>query len=201
MKLTKINGGFYFGIFLFIVSVLPTQDNENLSLDNITPNSQLALSNPDYLVTAGDIYTLAYTANGVAVTYVIMVDSSYTIRISNLGIIDVTGKTFRQLKRDAENIVARNYPLSGVQMILTQPGIFRVLVVGEVKVSAEISTWAMARLSSLTRYTTPFASIRNVSIKSANGRVKNYDLFKAEREGDLSQNPYLRPDDVITFNR
>jgi protein involved in polysaccharide export with SLBB domain len=59
----------------------------------------------------------------------------------------------------------------------------------------------MARLSSLTRYTTPFASIRNVSIKSANGRVKSYDLFKAEREGDLSQNPYLRPDDVITFNR
>jgi protein involved in polysaccharide export with SLBB domain len=113
----------------------------------------------------------------------------------------VAGKTFRQVKKDAETIVANNYPLSGVQLILTQPGVFRVFVVGEVKVAAEISTWAMERLSSLIRYTTPFASLRNVSIKSANGRTKNYDLFKAEREGDLSQNPYLRPDDIITFNR
>jgi protein involved in polysaccharide export with SLBB domain len=199
MKPVKINSGLCLGVFLLVVSGLAAQ--ENLSLDNINPNSQLALSNPDYLVTAGDIYTLAYTANGAAVTYIITVDSSYSIRISNLGVIDVAGKTFRQLKKDAETVVAKNYPLSGVQMILTQPGVFRVFVVGEVKAAMEISTWAMARLSSLTRYTTPFASLRNVSIKSANGRVKNYDLFKAERSGDLSQNPYLRPDDVITFNR
>jgi protein involved in polysaccharide export with SLBB domain len=48
---------------------------------------------------------------------------------------------------------------------------------------------------------TPQTSTRNVTVKSANGRVKVYDLFCAERTGDLSQNPYLRPDDVITFNR
>ncbi|MDR0760343.1 MAG: SLBB domain-containing protein [Treponema sp.] len=197
MALIKINPCLCLGVFLLAVSVSFAQ----VTVDDVTPNSQLALSNPDYLVTPGDIYTLAYTANGTAVTYRIVVDTSYTIRISNLGVINVAGKTFRQVKKDAETIVANNYPLSGVQLILTQPGVFRVFVVGEVKVAAEISTWAMERLSSLTRYTTPFASRRNVSIKSANGRTKNYDLFKAEREGDLSQNPYLRPDDIITFNR
>jgi protein involved in polysaccharide export with SLBB domain len=201
-KMTAIKSNLSLCLSLFlVVSALSAQSDENLSLDSITPNSQLALSNPEYLVTAGDIYTLSYTANSTAVTYVITVDSSYTVRISNLGVIDVAGKTFRQFKKDAEAIVTRNYPLSGVQLILTQPGLFRVFVVGEVKAAVEISTWAMARLSSLTRYTTPFASIRNVSIKSSNGRVKNYDLFKAERDGDLSQNPYLRPDDIVTFNR
>ncbi|MDR0377036.1 MAG: SLBB domain-containing protein, partial [Spirochaetaceae bacterium] len=178
----------------------PAQETPPIG-DTIAPNPQLALSNPDYLVTSGDIYTLAYTANGTPVAYRIIVDSSYTVRISNLGIINAAGKTFRQLKKDAESIVANNYPLSGVQLILTQPGIFRVLVVGEVNATAEISTWAMERLSSLTRFTTPFASLRNISIKSSNGRVRTYDLFKAERDGDMSQNPYLRPDDVITFNR
>jgi protein involved in polysaccharide export with SLBB domain len=105
------------------------------------------------------------------------------------------------LKREAELIVSNNYPLSGVQLVLTQPGLFRVFVNGEVSAAAEVSTWGLARLSSLTNHITPQASIRNVSIKSANGQVRIYDLFKAERTGDLSQNPYLRPDDVITFNR
>jgi protein involved in polysaccharide export with SLBB domain len=31
--------------------------------------------------------------------------------------------------------------------------------------------------------------------------VRTYDFFKAERNGDLSQNPFLRPGDTITFNR
>jgi protein involved in polysaccharide export with SLBB domain len=187
----------------FIISFLPAQENAQGTLDrgDITSNSQLALSSPDYLVTPGDIYTLAYTASGTAITYRIAVDSSYNVRVSNLGTISAAGKTFRQLKRETETIVTNNYPMSGVQLILTQPGIFRVFVNGEVKVAAEVSTWALARLSSLTGYTTSHASIRNVSVKSANGQVRIYDLFKAGRTGDMSQNPYLRPDDVITFNR
>jgi protein involved in polysaccharide export with SLBB domain len=164
-------------------------------------NAQLARSNPDYLVTAGDIYTLMYNANGTPITYGITVDSSYRLRISNLGIINAAGKTFRQLKTDAETIVSNNYPLSGVQLVLNEPGIFRVFVNGEVRTAAEISTWGLERLSSLTGHMTSYASTRNIMVKSGNGQVKNYDLFKAERLGDLSQNPYLRPDDVITFNR
>ncbi|MDR0376550.1 MAG: hypothetical protein LBH70_02030 [Spirochaetaceae bacterium] len=182
-----------------MVSVVSAQ--ENPPADTIAPNSQLALSNPDYLVTSGDVYTLTYTANGAPVAYRIIVDSSYTVRISNLGMINAAGKTFRQLRRDVETFVVNNHPFSGVQLILTQPGIFRVLVAGEVTASVEISTWAMERLSSLTRFTTPFASLRNISIKSSDGQVRTYDLFKAKRDGDMSQDPYLRPDDVITFDR
>jgi protein involved in polysaccharide export with SLBB domain len=76
-----------------------------------------------------------------------------------------------------------------------------VFVNGEVETAAEVSTWALARLSSLSDHMTAYASTRNVSVKSTNGQIRIYDLFKAERSGDLSQNPYLRPDDVITFNR
>ncbi|MDR2742479.1 MAG: SLBB domain-containing protein [Treponema sp.] len=178
-----------------------TQNVQNAQNTQLAQNAQLARSNPDYLVTAGDVYTLAYSANGAAITYGITVDSSYRIRISNLGILNAEGKTFRQLKIDAETIVSNNYPLSGVQLVLNQPGVFRVFVNGEVHIATEISTWALARLSSLTEQMTAYASLRNITVKSGNGKVRTYDLFKAERLGDLSQNPYLRPDDVITFNR
>jgi protein involved in polysaccharide export with SLBB domain len=187
---------------LAICLVMSSFINSFLSAqEDMTRNSQLALSSPNYLVTPGDIYTLAYTAGGTAITYRIAVDSSYSIRVSNLGVISAAGKTFRQLKRDAEAIVSNNYALSGVQLVLTQPGVFMVFVNGEVRAATEVSTWALARLSSLTGNMTPYASTRNITIKSANGQIKFYDLFKAERTGDLSQNPYLRPDDVITFNR
>jgi protein involved in polysaccharide export with SLBB domain len=202
-----------FGILLAVLSGLSAQESQlgrsvqedqlgsTISHDGLSPNVQLAVSNPDYPVTVGDMYKLTYIVNGNPVLYTIMIDSSYTVRISNLGTINVAGKTLRQLKRDAEAIVSNNYPLSGVQLVLTQPGIFRVFVNGEVTAATEITTWAMERLSSLTRLTTPFASLRNVTVKSASGQVRNYDIFKAERDGDLSQNPYLRPDDVVTFNR
>jgi protein involved in polysaccharide export with SLBB domain len=130
------------------------------------------------------------------------VDTSYRIRVSNLGVINGREKTFLQLKSEVEAVVSNNYPLSGVQLVLTQPGIFTVYAKGEVYTAGEISTWGLNRLSSLAGGNlTAYASIRDISVKPSNGQTKVYDLFKAKRLGDLNQDPYLRPGDVITFNR
>ena len=91
-------------------------------------NVQVAMSNPDYLVTAGDIYTLGYAAGSSAVKYTILVDSSYKIRVSNLSVIDASGKTYLELKKQVEDIVSKNYPMSGVQFVLTTPSSFKVTV-------------------------------------------------------------------------
>ncbi|MDR0562165.1 MAG: SLBB domain-containing protein [Spirochaetaceae bacterium] len=192
-----------------------TSQNETQSVDILTPDPQLALSTPDYRVTAGDIYTLTYAAGTTSVDYTITVDSTYRIRVSNLGIVDGTGKTYNQLKTQVETIVSNNYPLGGAQFVLKQPATFRVHIRGEVKTAKEASAWALTRLSTLlqvsrlrgisatesTTYLTLYSSIRNVSVRSSNGQVRVYDLFKAERMGDLSQDPYLRPDDIITVHR
>ena len=95
-----------------------------------SPNIMLARSSPDYLVTPGDVYTLAYSAGSVPVSYTITVDTSYRIRVSNLGIVNGAGKTFPQLRREIETIVANNFPLSGVQLVITQPSVFIVYVNG-----------------------------------------------------------------------
>ncbi|MDR2418313.1 MAG: SLBB domain-containing protein [Treponema sp.] len=169
----------------------------------LVPNAQLALSTPDYLVTAGDIYTLAYFVGSSAVESSIMVDSSYRIRIANLGMVEAAGKTFNQLKTQVETIVSTNYPLGSVQFVLRQPAVFKVYIRGEVQNPREMQAWALLRLSTMLEEDnlTPYSSIRNVQIRSSNGQVRTYDLFQATRASDLSQNPFVRPDDIITVNR
>jgi protein involved in polysaccharide export with SLBB domain len=168
----------------------------------IVPDIMIARSSTDYRVTQGDVYTLDYTAGSSRVSYTITVDSSYRIRVSNLGIVNGSGKTFMQLKSEVETIVTNNYPLGGVQLVLSQPALFKVFITGEVYVAAEVSVWALTRLSSLIgRNLTSYASIRDVSVRSSSGQTRAYDLFKAQRSVDLSQDPYLRPGDTIVFNR
>ena len=167
------------------------------------PNPQLALSVPDYRVTAGDIYTLTFAAGSQAVQYVIPVDTTYRIRVANLGIADASGKTFAQLKTQVEAIVTNNYPLSGVQFVLTKPAVFKVQIKGEVKTAQELEAWALTRLSAIAvkKNLTEFASLRDVTIKSSGGQSRTYDLFRAARFGEKDEDPYLRPGDEITFNR
>ncbi|MDR1248578.1 MAG: SLBB domain-containing protein, partial [Treponema sp.] len=136
------------------------------------------------------------------VTFRIIVDSTYRIQIANLGIINAAGKTYRQFKAEAETIVSNNYPLSGVQLVLTQPGHFRVYLTGEVDVATTRNAWALARLSSLLGSAlTAYSSTRDITITSSSGESKTYDLFKAQRDGNMSQDPYLRPEDTVRVNR
>ncbi|MFA6937970.1 MAG: SLBB domain-containing protein [Treponema sp.] len=163
---------------------------------------QIALSSPEYPVTAGDIYTLAFLANNTPVSYSISVDASYQIRIANLTVLDAKGKTFLELKKLVEKIVTENYRMSGVQFVLTTPAVFNVIIKGEVQETQTKKAWALSRLSSvISDFTTEYSSTRDITITSSDGKKKTCDLFKAERNGDLAQDPYLQPGDVVTINR
>ena len=89
------------------------------------------------MVTPGDIYSLNYAVGTNPVSYKILVDTSYKIRVSNLAVLDATNKTYMQLKKQVEEIVSKNYPLSGVQFILTSPASFKITVTGCVSYSSE----------------------------------------------------------------
>lgn len=174
----------------------------SLGASEFTSSVQMAMSNTDYMVTAGDIYSLTYAANGIPVSYTIPVDPTYKIRVSNLAVLDASGKSFMTLKQQVEEIVQKNYPMSGVQFVLLNPASFKVVVKGEVRTAVEKQAWALTRLSTVINGTaTAYTSVRDIVITSKNGRKNTYDLFKATRFGDLSQDPYVRPGDVITLNK
>ncbi|GHT94960.1 hypothetical protein FACS1894141_2670 [Spirochaetia bacterium] len=199
IKHTSTGSGFVFFLLSTLVFIGPVQaQQDGYVLDTQT---QIAISSPSYPVTAGDVYSLTYMAGGTPVIYSIIVDYSYQIRVSNMAVINAAGKTYRQLKQEVEAIVARNYSFSGAQLVLVKPGTFNVYITGEVTRAAERTTWALGRLSSLVSDTlSVYSSIRNITVTAANGQVKTYDLFKAQRFGDLSQDPYLRPGDIITVS-
>ena len=166
-------------------------------------NAQLAMSSADYQVTAGDTYALSFYSIGTSVSYTITVDSSYKIRIANLGSLNCKGLSFLQLKQNIENLVMKNYPLSVVTFVMLQPGIFKVVIKGEVSAVHEENAWALTRLSAIVAKAglTEQSSTRNIKITNQNGKSKICDLFKARRNGDFSQDPYLRPGDTIEFFR
>lgn len=194
-------------IIFFVSQILISEEDlgsdfETSAVLGLENRVQLVMSNPDYMVTAGDIYNLNFVAGTTPVSYSIAVDSSYKIRVANLAIIDASGKTYLELKRQVEDIVIKNYPMSGVQFVLFSPTNFKVVVKGEVKQTFEREVWALTRLSSVISGTlTDYSSTRKVTITSVNGKSKDYDLFKASRYGDMKEDPYLRPGDVITVNR
>lgn len=165
-------------------------------------NPQIALSSEYYPVTPGDVYTLAFIAGNTPVTYTILVDTSYRIRVANLAQLDARGMSFTTLKERVETIINKNYPLSGVQFGISSPSIFRIRVKGEVKKTAEQEAWALSRLSDvIASHYTAYSSIRDVSVTSVSGTTASYDLFQATRFGDISQNPLVRPGDIVTVNR
>lgn len=193
-------------LFAQTVSSDITEENDSsgneLEASEFKANAQIAMSTQGYLVTAGDVYTLAYAAGTTPVSYTILVDTSYKIRVSNLGVLDASGKTFNELKTEVEKVVTKNYPMSGVQFVLLNPSVFTVSLTGEVKTTMEKKAWPLSRLSSVVQSAlTPYSSIREVSIRSVNGKTATYDLFKARRYGNFSQDPYVRPGDVIAVKK
>ena len=167
-----------------------------------TRTPQVAISNPDYMVTSGDVYNLSYVAGTSPVSYSIIVDSTYKIKVSNLATLDASGKSYLTLKKQVEEIVSKNYPMSAVQFNLVTPSSFTVTVKGEVTSTREENAWALTRLSSvISGCQTSYSSTRDIKITSSSGKTKTYDLFKATRFGDLSQDPYLRPGDIIEIQR
>ena len=184
-------------IFLFPVF------GENLQKeDNQDYYAQLAVSNLDYMVTVGDIYRLSYSLSGSFVSYEIVVDSSYNMRIGNFGIVKAYGKSYIELKKEVESVVLQNSPMSGVQFVLVSPALFTVKITGEVSSTTEKKVWGLTRVSeAISNSLTEYSSTRNIKIKAENGKVKVIDLFKAKRNGDLSNNPYVRPGDEIIVQR
>ena len=163
-----------------------------------TNAAQLVTSSVDYPVTAGDIYALVLQGT----TYELIIDSSYKIRISSLGVLNVKGMTYRELKETIESMVNRSSPSTTVQFNLKKPSVFNVRITGEVTVTTEIETTALNQLKSVIEpYLTSYSSKRNIKVISADGKEKTYDLFRLDRFGDFEENPYLRPGDTILVSK
>jgi protein involved in polysaccharide export with SLBB domain len=161
----------------------------------------LALSTADYPATPGDVYNLSYanTSTGTGLSIPLTLDADYQLKILSMGTMSARNKTYMQLRREVESLVSRNYPMSGPALTLVRMGSFSVLVTGEIFSAGNRDVDGLTRVSELLTDLTGKASCRFVTIIHSNGTTRTCDLFIAERDGDLSQNPYVLPGDRIVI--
>ena len=129
-------------LFSLVCSLFAADSDTSAFVPDVSM-AQQAIASPDYIVTPGDIYTLYMQGSSVSVT----IDSSYRLRVGNLGVINVIGMTFQEEKSKVEKLVLNNYPTMAVLFVITIPASFMVIVTGEVISSGEVATWSLKRLS------------------------------------------------------
>ncbi|MBI9097316.1 MAG: SLBB domain-containing protein, partial [Spirochaetaceae bacterium] len=87
-------------------------------------------------------------------------------------------------------------------LTITSVGVFQVPIRGEIPESRYVTAWGLSRLSEvLTDNLGDYSSVRDIQIISGKGELHVYDLLLALNQGELSQNPTIKPDDTIVINR
>lgn len=177
-----------------------SQNNQIDKVSSITSKGDviLAITNTEYPVTPGDIYTLRYFISTGEIIEYLHVSAEYIIDIPNIGSVDCSGKRFLDFKNEIKTTINNTYPYSSPQLEIYDIGYFQISITGEVKESRFIDAWGLTRLSEIIdSEKTDFSSYRNIEITDHDGSKRSYDLFKAKRLGDFSQDPTLRPGDQI----
>ena len=160
-----------------------------------------AISSGEYPVTPGDVYSLSYVDGQTSVLNELQVDGSCSVSIPGIGVVEGFGLTYPQMKAAIENLVLLYHPYALPQCRLISTGVFSVVVKGEVSSTQRVPAWGLSRLSSVVGLATPYASTRSVEIQRRDGVSATYDLYKAMRDGDLSQDPLLAPGDIVVLKK
>ena len=199
------------GLFTLLISIALVQSQELPPGETPSPIEEelaaaqmervrLAISNPDYPITPGDIYQLTYFLAGAPVTREMTVTSDYTIDLGIFGKMNVIAMEFPELEERVETMINQAYPKSQPMLTILSVGSFQVPVLGEVAETDYISAWGLTRLSEildgrLVRY----SSTRDIRIVDQVGRSSRYDLWKAQFQGTLDQDPYVKPGDRVVI--
>lgn len=160
-----------------------------------------AISNPNYPVTPGDTFRLVYLDGMKTVTLDLQADDQASVAIPGLGIIDGKGLTFQELRKNILSMVQTYHSFSNPQVVFTGTGSFTVSVVGEVVGTRVVPAWGLSRLSEVVQSASSYASTREVEITSVDGTTKKYDLYRALKKGELSEDPLLKSGDVVRLTR
>ena len=186
----------------FSGTIANKQGSNGVALPDQSAQTLLAMATEDYPATPGDVYTLVYLKVAQLDTISLVVEGDGSINAGFLGAFASRGLTFRQLKAQIEKKVVASYPGSNPSLIIASTGLFPVTVKGEVRQAGIATAWGLSRLSEVVApFVGEYSSLREVSVISRDGKAASYDLFKARRSGDLSQDPYLKPGDIIELKR
>jgi polysaccharide export outer membrane protein len=161
----------------------------------------LDLFNPvDYHCTPGDLYTLEIIVDFQRhYSYPLNLEESYKLNVPYIGVIDVKGMTFAEMRQKVVNGIRSRVPLQYVDIVLKIPAHYDVFVYGGVNRPGFISVIPINRVADalvLAGGLKKGASFRQVQL-IRDGKVTKLDLSDYVVNADLSQNPYLQRGDKL----
>lgn len=189
-------------IFLLVItlfSLMPFYSQASIADVNTTAIT-IANQYPNYPATPGDVYEINFMVANDKQEIKAFVDNSYNIDLSFIGKVNVKDLKYYEVQEKLKSKVIESYPGSIVNVLITIPGRFKVTLLGEVNQAYHIDIMSLTTLAQIIYgKTTKYASTRDIEIRSENDNIETYDLFQFYRYADLKNNPYLRPNDVITI--
>ena len=199
MRLRPRWAGYALAALLCAAALAPAGAQQRLSL---------ALAAADYPVTPGDTYELSFLPATAArvdamtrLSELVVVAGDYSVDLGAFGVLDARGLNLNGFRRRIAALVTEAYPGSNPALHLTGVGTFEVHLRGAVETAGYAATWGLGRLSEVVAgLLTAHASLRDVRIERG-AEAQVYDLFRAQRFGIRSQDPYLLPGDRICVSR
>lgn len=166
------------------------QDIEDISYTAIDPSS--------YVVAIGDKFILNLKKNNRAEnTFEIEVLPGGELVLPYAGTIDAKGMILAELQQKAQDMYRAVLEKYQASLLLAEPGVFSVSVIGGVESPGYYSVNSMMRLSQLIARTggvTDYGAIRCIEVRENNNKTETFDLFEFYHTGDSSQNPVLNPE-------
>ncbi len=171
--------------------------------ENFSVPSAGNLSDEEYIVGPGDRFLISII--GIEeITYTPVIDYENNLYIPGLGALNLRNATLKSAKAILDSLIKRNFRQVKSFVGLSDIRKVKVQIAGSVKNPGGLVLFANSRLSDIIssgKFIEETADIRNIQVTSSDKAVKQFDLLKFFRLGELTQNPYIREGDFIFIPR
>jgi len=153
----------------------------------------------EYILGTGDELSIDVWGE-INVHYVLTVTPEGNLLIPRVGKVQVGEELLAKTKKVIRQAILRSYRNAKVTITLLKLRKVKVVVAGAVKAPGIYSVYANTRVSEVIDITGGFvdrSSCRNIILTRPDSSTTTVDVFRFERLGDHSRNPYVFGGDVI----
>lgn len=154
---------------------------------------------PDYVIGVGDTVRIILWGN-VQGEYNPTVDRNGTITIPKVGVVHVSGLTYKQLREVMEKEFSRQYNNFQMNVTLDNLRTIQVFVVGQARFPGSYAVSSLSTLiSALFASGGPSksGSMRNIQVRRGKRVIVSFDMYDFLLRGDKSKDIRLQSEDVI----
>lgn len=198
---------FAFCILLFSVFLCSQGQGQNpegiiISTPVAGPLDQVLESSVDpaeYMLGTGDELSIDIWGE-INAHHSLTVTPEGTLLIPGVGMVQLGGESLAKTKDLISQTVLKSYRNAQVTVTLLKLKMVKVIVAGAAETTGVYPIYSNTRVSEVIAEAGGFldeASRRNIKVTHPDGSISTIDVFRFERIGDRSKNPYVQGGDVI----